>query len=910
MDQATAEMIEALRAERDALRANLAECQARLARLEADHQRALKESYAIYMTALDIMGQVDLPSTLQLILQRMRNIVPVDASLLYLTVQGSSDLVVGAELEIAPSLLGQRLPADHSPLHQVRRTGVPLVMNDYGRFMTALHGERFARYDIAALLPLRWQGNVIGVLALYRTQSEPLFSLDELDSLQHIIVQAAIAIHNAQQLAADQEHNRQLAMLYQASVQATSSLNLDSVLHAAAISFVEMLRTSACCIYEQRTEESLQVLSQYNSNSQSMAVQPSLLPPSLVCQVLSRQQWLLLQRNDPLLTPACIAYLEQHQAHSALFLPIRFEDGARGIVALLEMDAPRQFLISEINTAQALAANISIAVNHARLHAQLRAQRINEQAILLDLARHLLELQTEQEIAEAVVNATADAFRLQHVSLFLESEGVFKLRAWRGWEQSHMAERTWQADEGTAIGYAIKTHELCVIDDYQTEVRFEQPEYFAQANMRSSMIAPIIYNDAVLGVLAIARPQPFAFNSDDMRLLSLIAYQTAVALDRAHLIESVRAQNALLEQRVRQRTQEISAAQERTVAILFATGESLIVFDQNGKVELVNAAFEEQHGYSLSEARQCTSTELLGFDVFELIEEAQTSDGVPKRVWRGERRVPRRNAEPYEAAVTLSRVPNAKGETIGIVVSLRDISYLKEVARMKAQFISNVSHELRTPLANLKLYLHLLQKGTPERRDHYLATMQRESERLSALIEDLLMLSRLDSEHVTVNLQPTDLNALVGSLVTDRQALAEQRGLILTYTPDSSAVTATLDPRLIVQAVGNLISNAMNYTPSGGAIHVSVLHEEKYALICIADSGLGIAPEEKARLFDRFFRGSAAQKTGAAGTGLGMAIVQEIVAKHNGEITFESELGKGTTFYLRLPLHRSSANGK
>jgi two-component system phosphate regulon sensor histidine kinase PhoR len=235
---------------------------------------------------------------------------------------------------------------------------------------------------------------------------------------------------------------------------------------------------------------------------------------------------------------------------------------------------------------------------------------------------------------------------------------------------------------------------------------------------------------------------------------------------------------------------------------------------------------------------------------------------------------------------------------------------LKEVSRMKAHFISNVSHELRTPLANLKLYLHLLQKGSPERRDHYLATMQRESERLSALIEDLLTLSRLDSEHMTINLQPTDLNALIGNLVMDRQALAEQRGLTLAYTPDSFSVNALLDPRLITQAVGNLISNAMNYTLSGGAVHVSTLHEEDHVLICVADSGLGIAPEEKARLFDRFFRGSAAQQTGAAGTGLGMAIVQEIVMKHGGEIAFESELGKGTTFFVRLPIRPAVERGQ
>ncbi len=911
IDANPAETLESVQAERDKLSDLLAECEHRLARLEAAHRRAVNESYAIYMTGLDIMSQLDLPSTLLSILRRIKSIVNVDASLLYLAEPSSGHLIVSAELGIVPSLLGQLLDVDNSPLYEVQRTGIPLVLDHYSEHMVRLHGEQFAHYHTAALLPLRWQGNVIGVVSLYHSDVEGTFSLDDLDSLQHITVQAAIAIYNAQQYAAEQERNRQLAMLYQASVQVTSSLDLDAVLHAAAVSFMDMLRVPACAIYEYRPEDGLHLISQYGTVADQNFVHNTAAKhlPSHLSEMIINSHWLVLQRSDPMLSPECANYLEVRQAHSILLIPMRFENGVQCIVEVMELSAPRQFLINEINTAQALAANISIAVSHAQLHAQLRAQRISEQAVLLTLARQLLELKSEREIAEAVASATAEAFTVRHVNLVLHKNGVFTTKALRGWENTDLINRTWLGGDGTAIGYAIKTRELCVVDDYQTEVRFAQPRHFRQANMRSSMITPIIYGGAVLGVLAIARPQPFAFSSDDMRLFSLIAYQTAVALDRAHLIESVRAQNTSLERRVQQRTQEISAAQERTVAILFATGEALVVFDQNGAVELVNSAFEEQHGYSLSESRQRTSTELLGFDVFDLIKEAQTSDSVPQRVWRGDRIVPRRHGDPYDAAVTLSRVPDAKGETIGIVASLRDISYLKEVSRMKANFISNVSHELRTPLANLKLYLHLMQKGAAERRDHYLGIMQRESDRLQALIEDLLTLSRLDSDRVQINLQATDLNHLIGTLVVDRQMLAEQRGLTLAYTPDSISVTVMLDTKLIMQAVGNLISNAMNYTPSGGNIHVSVLHSEKRAIICVADSGLGIAPEEQSRLFDRFFRGSAAQRTGAAGTGLGMAIVQEIVAKHGGSITFESELGQGSTFYLHLPLHATPKNG-
>jgi signal transduction histidine kinase len=204
------------------------------------------------------------------------------------------------------------------------------------------------------------------------------------------------------------------------------------------------------------------------------------------------------------------------------------------------------------------------------------------------------------------------------------------------------------------------------------------------------------------------------------------------------------------------------------------------------------------------------------------------------------------------------------------------------------------------------LYTHLLVNGLEARRDQYLAILQRETDRLQQLIEDLLLLSRLDLDSVEPIMREVDVNQIVGNLVEDRKALAQSHNLELSLRLCPGALITMADEKMLSQAVTNLLANATNYTPAGGHIRVSTLLEEKGSqhtiVISVTDTGLGLNPEDKERLFDRFFRGAAAQSTGSAGTGLGMSIVKEIVDRHKGRITVESEPGRGSTFSLCLPV--------
>ena len=238
---------------------------------------------------------------------------------------------------------------------------------------------------------------------------------------------------------------------------------------------------------------------------------------------------------------------------------------------------------------------------------------------------------------------------------------------------------------------------------------------------------------------------------------------------------------------------------------------------------------------------------------------------------------------------------------------------LRALSELKDEFVANVSHELRTPLANLKLYHDLLLRK-PARLPVYTGILQRETKRLELIIEDLLALSRLDREDDVIRSEETDINALVQTLVQDRQRLAEQEDVILQFKLETSLPLVMVDSSMITQALSILLTNAVNYTPARGEILVYTQMKQTQAQtwvgFCVQDTGYGITADEKAQLFTRFFRGEASKYTGSAGTGLGLAIAKEIVDQHHGEIEIQSNgiSGEGTAVTIWLAVAMSDVN--
>jgi signal transduction histidine kinase len=226
---------------------------------------------------------------------------------------------------------------------------------------------------------------------------------------------------------------------------------------------------------------------------------------------------------------------------------------------------------------------------------------------------------------------------------------------------------------------------------------------------------------------------------------------------------------------------------------------------------------------------------------------------------------------------------------------------LVESEQLKTELVSNVSHELRTPLASVLGFSDLLLKRDvdPEARRHYLEIIRTESTRLATLLNDLLDLQRREQGAIELHPIEFDLNELVSVQVTLYSAQSDQHELV--FYPSTEPVIVNADRDRVAQVIGNLLSNAIKYSPDGGRVEIRTAVIGGEAWLWVRDSGLGIPREQQHQIFTKFFRGEVGRKRGISGTGLGLVLTQQTVEAHGGTLGFESDEGKGSTFWFRVP---------
>ena len=266
----------------------------------------------------------------------------------------------------------------------------------------------------------------------------------------------------------------------------------------------------------------------------------------------------------------------------------------------------------------------------------------------------------------------------------------------------------------------------------------------------------------------------------------------------------------------------------------------------------------------------------------------------------------REDAEERGFLLVAERAARAEAEAAQELLAAQN-ERLRELDRLKDEFISLVSHELRTPLTSIRGYLELLRDDgrLDEEQLRYIGIVDRNSERLLDLVSDLLFLAQVDAGKLNFELRPVDLEALVADCVEAAQPTAAAKEIELTTSTQELPVQLQGDPARLAQVLDNLVSNALKFTPSGGRVEVSLQAVDGVAVIEVSDTGLGLAEDEQDQLFERFFRSSRASENAIPGTGLGLAIAKTIVERHGGRIRLESTVDVGTTVRVELPLSLS-----
>jgi signal transduction histidine kinase len=244
---------------------------------------------------------------------------------------------------------------------------------------------------------------------------------------------------------------------------------------------------------------------------------------------------------------------------------------------------------------------------------------------------------------------------------------------------------------------------------------------------------------------------------------------------------------------------------------------------------------------------------------------------------------------------------NGNGEVYAGMMMTQDITARTEVERLKEELVGIVSHELRTPLTSLRGFSELLlnKQFSPEQQRKFLTIIEQESTRLANLINDFLDLRRIEAGRQVLRLDTFDIRALIRERVDTLPPSDTQQEVTLVFPETGLLVWA--DEERIRQVLANLLSNAVKYSPNGGAICVEVSQDGGEVVVSVADHGVGIPRDAIPKLFSKFFRVNQPQTKNIGGTGLGLALVKEIVEAHQGRVWVESELGKGSTFFFSLP---------
>ncbi len=776
----------------------------------------------------------------------------------------------------------------------------PIIIYDFSQEKIHLHRVKvFIKRGVfsALYIPLIIQEQVIGILHIHVWHKPRRFSLDEVTFCQSLSNFAAIAIHNADLFLAERRQLKLARTLQEVGALLTAQLGLQQVFERVFDLLAQVVTydsVSLQLVTSQRGHFDLVAGRGFDDLNEAGKFADVVSPNSLK-RLETKPFWAII--SDTYQEPTWV----RHE-HDVSLDTIRCWIGAalmvKGqIIGILNVDSysPNRYDWRMGETVAAFANQAAVAIENARLHEQTRqaAQELSllqkvglDTAVTLDID-HLLE-QTTDLITNTLYK---DVFGF----VISDSENK-KLYA----HASYKPDVNRQEFSLTGIvGHVYQTGEPYMTGDTQND-----PYYFEGIlGMFSEIAVPLQVHGIIIGVLNAEHPEKDAFDWQDLRFLTTLAAQVATAIERAQLYETLQEQTDVLAQMVSERTAELKAERDRTLAILENAGEGIMFVGTNGVIQYANPTMEKQTGYSREELFGRSSFMLRKESISEQMNKVQWQQFSEMGGWSGEAVNKRRDGTFYDVSVVISPVKNSIGEITGFVTIQSDITRLKEVDRLKSKFVSNVSHELRTPLTNIKLYLALLERVSHEKQPRYLTVLNYETSRLTRLIQDLLDLSRLDMELQVNETAVIQFVPILSDILETFRAQAETSNLSFSVSLPDNNCDIKIAQNHFEQLFTNLLGNACAYTPSGGTIHLEAnlsLAKNDEMKIAISNSGAGIPQEDIPHLFERFYRGVKVQEMNIPGTGLGLSICHEIVTRYGGRIEVESEVDGMTMFTVYL----------
>lgn len=492
-------------------------------------------------------------------------------------------------------------------------------------------------------------------------------------------------------------------------------------------------------------------------------------------------------------------------------------------------------------------------------------RRLEELETLANIGQTVTAMLEVDEVLTSVVDAAVRLTGAEEGSLLLmdEQSGQLHMRASKNFDEEFARTFRLQVQDSLA-GQVIATGEPIVVDE-------GSPQKIKTSYLVHSLIyVPLRARGNIIGVLGVDnRKVGHNFDQEDLTVLSAMADYAAIAIENARLYHRTEAERRKLE------------------TVLKQTENGVIVVDPENRLLLINPAAEEAFGVN--------GRSLVGRSVVESIDDPRLLELL---------RMQGASTRREEIEASDGRVFNAQRtpiEGVGQAVVLNDITHLKELDRIKSEFVTTVSHDLRSPLTAILGYVELIERAgeVNHQQKEFIDRVQISVQQITNLVTDLLDLGRIEAG-VDSSQESSPISVLARYAVEGLRGSADAKGIDLQVSLPEDLPLVTGDPIRLRQMIGNLLENAIKYSPEGSEVRIEAESEDEQVILRVHDSGPGIPPADQPYLFDKFFRGANVADD-SPGTGLGLSIVNSIVDHHDGRIWLDSAPGEGTTFTVVLP---------
>lgn len=778
------------------------------------------------------------------------------------------------------------------------------------------------------LLPLLMSGETFGLIHIASQNHKEQFNQRALRLLQAIANQAGAALETSLIFEDTYERERFYGALGNVNLALNSTLDKDTILNLICSESRRIFNVDGAYIW-QITENQLigsaaSGLGEKEFTNSSLPLDTPAGRQTFVHHILTTGT--AAYANQLQQTKQFTLHLPQAgQIQAILGVPLAQEGSPIGVLILADVRHPDRFSDKDISRATTFGVQVAIALQNAKLFAELRA--LNEE-LDLHVARRTQELREESNRVKILLRITSelsaslDQDRVLNQALKLVNEvvngtdGAILLLDQEAGEFIFRASLTQTApispkgipsglkmNEGLA-GWILDNRSAVIVHNTQEDPRWVARD--TSSDYQSVLGVPLISGEEVIGVLMMFHSEPNAFTTQQLDLVEAAAIQVANAINNASLYELIFEQAEKLGSMLRSEIIQTANLQ----AIVESIADGVIVANDENIIEMANMP--------ACNILDIPRDQLLGKPVNELLglygqfgqswtttmeRWAQNASEIKQWTYLADKL----NIEDKFISLHLSPILS-EGHFFGTVSIFRDITKDVELDRLKSEFVSTVSHELRTPMTSIKGYADLMIMGAAgaltEPQMRYLQVIKNNANRLHNLVNDLLDISRIETGKTTLDLRPLDVPQIIAESLEHLHGRIQHEGKQLEVATQIAPALPLVnaDHARVIQILTNLLDNAFNYTPENGKITIIAEPGKNNVYLSVADTGIGISEENQEKIFDRFFRSEDAIVQKVAGTGLGLSIVRSLVEMHGGRLQLESRPGQGSTFTFNLPI--------